>query len=157
MGPTWEFSDGWSDHLAPADHLTLHLASCGNLKFLLIDSYSESSGRSSGQSHGTCRSPCICRSPYIAPADLPPTPLNWHFEIPTDRFLLWELRQIMWQIYPPGPGILSLGGELNWVQLTWAQMGSDHLAPADHLTLHLQIYHQPLKMAIWNSYFYSES
>ena len=33
-------------------------------------------------------------------ADLPPTHRKWWFEIHTDRFLLWELRQINWQIYP---------------------------------------------------------
>ena len=47
MGPeSWDLSsDGTSDHLAPADHLTLHL--------------------------------------QIYPP-------KWQFEIPTDRFLLWE-------------------------------------------------------------------
>ena len=40
-------------------------------------------------------------------ADLPPRNLSvWHFEIHTDRFLLSELRQIKWQIYPPDNGIL---------------------------------------------------
>ena len=46
-------------------------------------------------------------------------------DLPLHRFLLWEL------IY------------------SRVQMGF-HSAPADHLTLHLQIY--PLKMAIWDSY-----
>ena len=49
----------------------------GDLRFIMIDSYSDSSGRSS-------------RS----------TPRQWWFEIHNDRFLLWELRQIKWQIYP---------------------------------------------------------
>ena len=37
-------------------------------------------------------------------ADLPA--LIWWFEIHTDRFLLWEVRQTRWQIYPPGHGDL---------------------------------------------------
>ena len=47
-------------------------SSGSNLRFILIDFYSESSGRSSGRS---------------IPQE------SWQFEIHTDRFLLWELRQ----------------------------------------------------------------
>ena len=139
------------DQVAPVEHLTLHLQIYPQpSKMAIWKSYWEIP---------TLRA----QTDQVAPADhlasanhftlhlqIYPTPINWQFEIPTDRFLLWELRQIMWQIYPPGAGILSLRGELNWVQLIWAQMASDHLAAADNLTLHLQIY--PPKMAIWNSY-----
>ena len=34
------------------------------------------------------------------------TPWTWWFEIHTDRFLLWEVRQTRCQIYPPGHGHL---------------------------------------------------
>ena len=61
----------------------------GDLRFILIDSYSDSSGRPGGRS--SCR---------------PTSPRKWQFEIHTDRFLLWELRQIKWQIYPPENGNL---------------------------------------------------
>ena len=54
----------------------------GKLRFILTDSYSESSDRPGGRSSG--------RS----------IPLKWWFEIHTDRFLFCELRQIEWQIYP---------------------------------------------------------
>ena len=99
-------------------------------------------------------------------------PLKWQFETPTDRSLLWEFRQIKWtgQVAdlhpPPSRGILWPRVELTWAQLTWAQMGShtgpaDHLASADHLTLHLQIY--PLfkqwfhRFLLWQLIFYSYS
>ena len=61
----------------------------GDLRFILIDSYSGSSGRLDGRSIG--------RS----------TPLGkWQFEINTDRLQLWQFRQTRWQIkwqiyYPP--------------------------------------------------------
>ena len=60
----------------------------GNLRFILIDSYSDSSGTPGSRSTGRCN------------------PHKWHFEMHTDRFLLWELRQIKWQIYPPANGNL---------------------------------------------------
>ena len=83
----------------------------GNLRFILIDSYSESSDRSSGRS--TPLQMAIWDSYWQIPtltvqadqvADLPLH--KWQFEIHTDRFLLWELRQIKWQIYPPANGNL---------------------------------------------------
>ena len=55
-----------------------------NLRFILIDSYSESSGRPDGRSTPPLR--------------------KWQFQIHTDRFLLWELRQIKWQIKHPVKG-----------------------------------------------------
>ena len=52
------------------------------------------------------------------------TPIKWQFEIPTDRFLLCDLRQIKWQIMYTYActGILWLRVELTWVQLTWAHI-----------------------------------
>ena len=58
----------------------------GNLKFILMDSYSERSDRSSGRST---------------------LPGKWQFEIHTDRFLIGELRQMKWQIYPSENGNLK--------------------------------------------------
>ena len=37
-----------------------------------------------GRSTDTCRSPCTCRSLYIAPSDI--SPLKLQFETPTDKF-----------------------------------------------------------------------
>ena len=68
---------------------TCHSPENGNLGFILIDCHFESSGRPGGRSSGRCN-----------------PPWTWWFEIHTDRFLLWELRQIRWQIYPPGHGDL---------------------------------------------------
>ena len=76
----------------------------GNLRFIQIDSYSMSSGRAGGRSSG--------RSTPMGNAELrlilidsyskssgrqcgkSKPPREWQFEIHTDRFLLWELRQI---------------------------------------------------------------
>ena len=59
----------------------------GDLKFILIDSYSESFRRPVGRSSGR-----------------PIPPRKWWFQIHTDSFLLWVFRQtrwqIKWQIYP---------------------------------------------------------
>ena len=75
----------------------------GDLRFILIDSYSESSGRPGGIS--TPLDMVIWDSYWKIPtlrvqadqvANLPPW--TWWFEIHTDRFLLWELRQTRWQI-----------------------------------------------------------
>ena len=51
-----------------------------NFTFILIHSYSESSGRPPDQ------------VPHLTP------PGKWKFDNHTDRFLLWELRQTRWQI-----------------------------------------------------------
>ena len=90
----------------------------GNLRFILIDSYSDSSGTPGSRSTGRCN------------------PHKWQFEIHTDRFLLWELRQIKWQIYPPANGNLRL-------ILTDSYSDSSG-RPGSRST--------PPQMAIWDSY-----
>ena len=62
----------------------------GNLRFILIDFYSESSGRPGSRS--------LSKST--------PSPQNWWFVVHTDSLLLWELRQIKWQINPSRNGNL---------------------------------------------------
>ena len=90
----------------------------GNLRFILIYSYSETSDRPGGRSSGRSTSLENGKFRFI-PIDsysensgspggissgrsLPPR--IWQFQIHTDRFLLSELRmtrwQIKWQIYP---------------------------------------------------------
>ena len=60
----------------------------GDLRFIMIDSYSEISGRQDGRSSGRSTSP------------------KKQVQIDTDKFLLWELRKTRWQIYPLGHGDL---------------------------------------------------
>ena len=126
----------------------------GNLRFILIDFYSESSGRPSGRSTPLENSNLIfiLVDSYCESTDRPggrstgrSTPINWQFEIHTDRFLLWELRQtrwqINWQIYPLGKWqfVIHTDRFLFWElrlmmwQIKW------------------QIYH-PQTMVIWDSY-----
>ena len=92
----------------------------GNYKFLLIDSYTESSGRSIGRSGGRSTPPHQM--------------VIW---IPTDRFLLWELRQIKWQIYPPPEY-----GNLKFLLIDSYSESSGRSSGRSN----------PQKMPTWNSY-----
>ena len=98
----------------------IYLPENGNLRFILIDSYSDHSGRSSGRST---------------------PPVKGQFEIHTDRFLLWELRQTRWQIkeqiYNPE------NGNLRFILI--------HSYSGEHRQVKWQI-NPPQKMTIWDSY-----
>ena len=60
------------------------------------------------------------------------------FEIHTDIFLLWQLRQIKWQIYPPKQQ-LEIHTPINWAQMPWVPL---------HQPWHIywQIYPLPLSI-----------
>ena len=97
----------------------------GNLRFILIHSYSDSSGCLGGRSSGRSTTQdnsnlrlimidSYCESSGRpggrSSAHLPPR--KWQFEIHTDRFLLLELMQdrwhIKWHICPPDNGNFRL-------------------------------------------------
>ena len=98
------FHSAPANHLAPADHLTMHLQIYlplnGNLRFILLDSYSDSSGRPDGRStipeNGDLR--FILIDSYSESSDRPDgrssgrstPPEKKQFQIHTDRLLFWD-------------------------------------------------------------------
>ena len=106
----------------------IYLQENDNLRFILIDSYSESPGRPVGRSSG--------RSTTID---------KWQFEIHTHRFLLWDLRQaksqIKWQIHHPPED-----GNLRFIMMdSYAESSNRPGGRSSGTSTHQ-------KMAIWDSH-----